>query len=426
MNLPLALFSVLTLISVCEAYSIGFPHLQARRTVWQGTRFTKGLPIVGQANQRTQIVGQANQRPSQSFFQRFRSTKQDFLPKPTGRDEILINYFDELYSCPITIGTPGQEFNVAFDTRSSMTWVPSIHAPPRYRRMHKYKRYNNESSITYTTNNKNFDVIDDSNRITGHFSRDSLKIADVTIKKQSFGETLLETNMFRGTTNDGILGLGLSKLDGEEELSVLDNMVSQGLVPAPVFSVYLNRYGSGGPESVLTLGGTNPYYCEEEFTFVDLTVPHRWQFNIDRVQLSSGGGIFCESGCQAMVDSRSSFIAGPTEETRALNQQLGGKWFKGPQGLSNYKFDCSEVDDLPDVEFIVNGKKLSLSSRDYTAEMELYGETICVSRILSMGWRESGEPDWILGLNFMRAYYTQFDKGNRRIGFAKARSFPKI
>ncbi|GFN84938.1 lysosomal aspartic protease [Plakobranchus ocellatus] len=88
-------------------------------------------------------------------------------------------------------------------------------------------------------------------------------------------------------------------------------------------------------------------------------------------------------------------------------------------------FDCSEVDDLPHLEFIVNGKKLSLSSRDYTAEIELYGEYICASRILAMGWRENDEPDWVLGLNFMRAYYTQFDKGNHRIGFAKAYSFPK-
>ncbi|GFN84940.1 cathepsin d [Plakobranchus ocellatus] len=289
----------------------------------------------------------------------------------------------------------------------------------------KYKRYNNESSITHTTNNKQFDVLGDSARITGHFSLDSLTIAGLTIKNQSFGEALLETNLFRGTTNDGILGLGFNNLDGEEEPSVFDNMVSQGLVQAPVFSIYLSRYDSGGPDSVLTLGGTNPYYREEEFTFINLTVPHRWQFNIDRVQLSSGDDVFSESGSQAVVDLRSSFIAGPFEETRAINEQLGGILCRGPRGLYNYMFDCSEVDSLPDVEFIVNGKKLSLSSRDYTVEMELYGKDICASRILAMGWKENDGPDWVLGLNFMRAYYTQFDKGNHRIGFAKSLLVPK-
>ncbi|GFN84936.1 cathepsin d [Plakobranchus ocellatus] len=228
----------------------------------------------------------------------------------------------------------GQEFNVAFDTSSSMTWVPSIHAPLKYRIMHKYKRYDNESSRTHTTNNKQFDVLDNSVRITGHFSLDSLQIAGLTIKNQSFGETLLETNLFRGTTNDGILGLGFSNLDGEEEPSVFDNMVSQGLVQDPVFSIYLNRYNSGGPDSVLTLGGTNPYYREEEFTFINLTVPHRWQFNIDRVQLSKDDDIFfSEPGGQAVIDSSSSFIAGPMEETRAINELLGGILFEGHYGL---------------------------------------------------------------------------------------------
>ncbi|GFN84944.1 cathepsin d [Plakobranchus ocellatus] len=422
MNFALALFFVLILVSVCEAYSIGFPASQARRSVWQGTRLTKRL---WPSRHRFQPVRQANQRPVQSSFQSYRRANQDFRLKRRGRDVKLTNHRDKLYSCRIIIGTPGQEFNVAFDTSSSMTWVPSIHAPPRYKRMHMYKRYDDKLSRTHSTNNKPFDVIDDSGRVTGYLSQDSLRIAGLEIKNQSFGEALLEPDLFWRSTNDGILGLGFSNIDGDKEATVFDNMVSQRLVTAPVFSVYLNRYGSRDPDSVLTLGGINPYYFQEGFIFADLTVPNRWQFKIDRVQLSSGDGIFSESGCEAIVDSRSSFIAGPFEETRVINEQLGGKLFQGHQGLYNYEFDCSMVDKLPDVEFIVSGEKLSLSSRDYVVKMKLYGEYICASRILAMGWKENDGPDWVLGLNFMRAYYTQFDKGNRRIGFAKARSLPR-
>ncbi|GFN95372.1 cathepsin d [Plakobranchus ocellatus] len=381
MNFSAHFFFVLTLVSICEAYSSGFPVAQARKLVLQRTRFTKRL---WPSRHRLQSVRQANQRPVQSSFQRFQSTKQNFRQKRIGRDVKLTNHRDKLYSCPITIGFPGQEFNVALDTSSSMTWVPSIHAPPEYRRMR------------------------------------------LKIKNQSFGEALLEPDLFWRTKNDGILGLGFNNIDGDEEPSVFDNMVSQGLVQAPVFSIYLNRYGSSGPDSVLTLGGTNPYYFEEDFIFADLTVPHRWQFKIDRVQLSSGDSIFSKSGYQAVVDSSSSFVAGPFEETRVINQQLGGKSFIGHHGLYNYKFDCSEVDNLPDVEFIVNGQKLSLSGRDYTARMKLKAEDICASRILAMGWRKNDEADWVLGLNFMRAYCTQFDKGNRRIGFAKTYSYEDI
>ncbi|GFO17767.1 lysosomal aspartic protease [Plakobranchus ocellatus] len=241
----------------------------------------------------------------------------EVLPLPTDADVIIISMRHTLYDgdeefgihheeqfslripglrgTELLAGFPGQEFNVALDTSSSMTWVPSIHAPPEYRRMHMYKRYVDKLSRTYSTNKKHFDVIDNSGRVTGYFSQDSFTIAGLKIKNQSFGEALLEPDLFWRTKNDGILGLG--------------------------------------------------------------------------VQLSSGDSIFSKSGYQAVVDSSSSFVAGPFEETRVINQQLGGKSFIGHHGLYNYKFDCSEVDNLPDVEFIVNGQKLSLSGRDYTARV---------------------------------------------------------
>ncbi|GFO50183.1 cathepsin d [Plakobranchus ocellatus] len=272
-----------------------------------------------------------------------------------------------------------------------MTWVPSIHAPSKYRKMHMYKRYDDKISRTHSTNKKHFDVIDNSGRVTGYFSQDSFTIAGLKIKNQSFGEALFEPDLFWRTKNDGILGLGFNNVDGDEEPSVFDNMVSQGLVEAPVFSIYLNRYGSSGPDSVFTLGGTNPDYFEEDFIFADLTVPHRWQFKIDRVQLSSGDSIFSKSGYQAVLDSSSSFIAGPFEETRTINLQLGGKSFRSRNGLTKLK-----------------------------------GQDICASRILEMGWRKNDEADWVLGMNFMRAYCTQFDKGNHRIGFAKTYSYEDI
>ncbi|GFN84924.1 cathepsin d [Plakobranchus ocellatus] len=416
MKLPPAVaILVFTLIFVCDAYIINVPVSQARKPVWQVPKLAKRLRP---SRHHLQPLRKANRQPVQSLFQPNRRTKQGFQLKATGTDVKLTNHYDTVYYAPITIGTPEQEFNVAFDTGSSITWVPSVHSPPDHVDERLYSRYDAQLSRTHSTNYKHFHVSYESGRAAGYRSQDSVTIAGLTIKNQSFGESQMEPDLFRGTGNDGVLGMGLSNINEGEELSVFENMVSQGLVDSPLFSIYLNRYGSGGPDSVLTLGGTDTYYCEEEFIYADLTVPGSWLFELDRVQLSNGDGIFSESGSQAIVDSSTPFIVGPMEEVDVLNTELGGMLV--PSYSRQYKFDCSEVDSMPGVEFIVNGEKLSLSSKDYVVKID----DVCYSGILGMKWMETDTPVWFLGLSFMRAYYTQFDLGNQRMGFAKAYTFP--
>ncbi|GFO43117.1 cathepsin e [Plakobranchus ocellatus] len=73
---------------------------------------------------------------------------------------------------------------------------------------------------------------------------------------------------------------------------------------------------------------------------------------------------------------------------------------------------------MPDVEFIVNGTPLTLTSEEYIIKLD----NLCFSIFYGMKRFPRGtDPYWILGTAFMRTYYTVFDKGNRRIGFAKAK-----
>jgi hypothetical protein len=84
---------------------------------------------------------------------------------------------------------------------------------------------------------------------------------------------------------------------------------------------------------------------------------------------------------------------------------------------------------MPDLIFTVGDQLLRL-----TADQYIYSEIdpsnnntiLCYLAIIGVPiYSENGDRLWILGDTFMSYYYTTFDLGKRRIGFAKSVSYLK-
>ncbi|GFN84854.1 cathepsin d [Plakobranchus ocellatus] len=359
MNLPPAVVLLLVLVSICAAQIVSLPFSSASRVPWQHRNFRKVL--------QPRPMSESLQRPIRPFSKPYQKPIRDFRTKATTRDIKLENYYNRLYSASITLGTPGQEFYVAIDTKTPVTWIPSKHSP--YRRIQSLstgasKEYNNESSSTYTPNGKPFEVTYDSGQVSGYRSQDNMVIGGATVYNQVFGEAIRKPQMFGDSINNGILGMGFSGFMAGEDVTVVDNMYSQGLLPAPVFSTFFNRYGFNGSDSVLTLGGTNPEYYIGDFAFVYVNRPDRWQFEIDRIQVSNDPFVWHQ--CQAIVDTCSPFIVGPSFEVDRLNKMLGATPLERDPKI--YTFESSQLNSLPDLEFVVNGQKLIMTGNDYAAQ----------------------------------------------------------
>ena len=98
-------------------------------------------------------------------------------------------------------------------------------------------------------------------------------------------------------------------------------MIEQKLIPEPVFSFYMSRLGSGqskGDGGELIFGGADPAHYTGERTWANVTMRGYWQIAVDRVTVPGVNDV-CSEGCQMVVDTGTSLIAGPGSEIKRIN-----------------------------------------------------------------------------------------------------------
>ena len=339
-----------------------------------------------------------------------RKYEQFFRHSNGGTPIPLSNYQEAQFYGPVGLGTPAQTFQVVFDTGSSNLWVPSQQCTAISCRLHN--RYDSSKSSTYKANGTEFKISYGSGSIKGFGSNDVCTLGDLVIQGQDFAEVTKEIGpSFIAGKFDGILGLGFDTISVNGITPPWYNLMAQGLVKEKVFSFWLSKTPSLTEGGELTLGGYNTKRFTGDIHYAPVTVQAYWQIKMDNFKM--GATSFCNaSGCKAIVDSGTSLMTGPTSAVKEINKMLGCKTV-----LMECMWDaCPEFSTLPTVEITVNGKVLPLSPKEYI--LDVNGQ--CISGFMGMDIPEPMGPLWILGDVLMEKYYTIFDYGNNRVGFALA------
>jgi cathepsin D len=331
--------------------------------------------------------------------------------------ESLTNYLDSEYYGTIHIGTPAQKFSVLFDTGSSNLWVPSSTCGLLDIACLTHNTYNSKKSSTYVANGTDFSIQYGTGSMEGFLSTDTVNVSGHLVTGQTFAEATTEPGItFIEAQFDGILGMAYQSISVDSVVPVFYNMVSQELVDEPVFSFYLNRNEKNKTGGELVLGGVDTRYYTGDITYVDVSAQTYWQFAVDGLSVSGENVSLCDGGCQAIADTGTSLLMGPTDEIKLLNEAIGATEIISGE----YEISCNKVDSAPDVTVTLNGVDFVLTAEDYIVKETTLGVSVCISGFGGIDIDEPDGPQWILGDVFIGKYYTIFDLGNNRVGFAES------
>jgi len=242
-------------------------------------------------------------------------------------------------------------------------WVPNK-KPSFFSRKDIYKH---DKSSSYVANGTVFAIMYGSGPVSGFFSQDTMHMGGFDVPKYTFAEV----NVTKGLGPayglgkfDGICGMAYDKFVVGGGPAPFSALVQTGQLDEPAFAFYL---GDNGPGE-LVLGGVDENHYSGNFTYVDVTEPGYHQIALGAKQLSP------------------------------LVQE--------------YIIDCNA--DAPDIVITLSGKEYTLKFEDYIIKDA--GE--CLFAFTGIDIPAPRGPLYILGDVFMRKFYTKFDVGNKRLGFA--------
>lgn len=358
------------------------------------------------------------------------------------------------YLGTVFAGSPRpQHFTVLFDTGSAHFILPSVsclsdacRAKSRYNRALSQTALDIEEDGTPVKpgamERDQVGIIFGTGEVSGEFieERACLRQAGATpagprpdcVGMRVVLATTMTDDPFKLFQFDGVLGLGLDSLALAPDFSFFHRMTLANPAMQPVFAVYLGKEEGDGSE--IAFGGVDPRHLTAgaRMAWAPITSPESgyWQLKIHHIRIGNETLPLCEDGsCRAIADTGTSLLGVPRQSALLVHRKLT-RSVKGPlvQTAVSGDLDCREFEG-PSIFFDLEDFTIRLDPKDYSrpapARMRREGgaadETgiYCRSSLMPVDMLELLHKNvFIWGEPLLRRYYTAYDWGKHRIGFA--------
>ncbi|KAI9253619.1 aspartic peptidase domain-containing protein [Sporodiniella umbellata] len=321
------------------------------------------------------------------------------------QDQFSYNHGSGYYG-KISVGTPPQLFNVVFDTGSADLWVVSSDCKNAVCKSQNTS-FNAQLSTTFKANDDSALIEYGTGSVNGKAGNDVVRLGngfELSIQDQSFLQVLSLSQNFVSSPFQGIFGLGLPRIASQVQNPPIMSMVLQGILSEPLFAIY-SQHNLGE----IDFGGIDLSRFVGEILYTEAIDDGFWAIQLDSAE--SQGTSFSER--QAIVDSGSTLIIMPKEDAELYHEGISGAMNNGD---GTWSFPCENVKKNPSLILNSGNITMTLSSDALFLTPLFPTSKTCLSGV-------SGQDvdSWILGDVFLKNFYTVFDIGSRRIGFAVAK-----
>ncbi|KZT10618.1 aspartic protease [Laetiporus sulphureus 93-53] len=304
----------------------------------------------------------------------------------------------------ISIGTPGQNFLIDFDTGSSDLWVPSSNCTSSV--CTSKDKYSAKNSSSNAAKSGSFSIsYGDGSSVSGPVYTDTVTVSGVKVTGQYFSPVTTLSSSFSSDPVDGILGLAFPSLSNLKQSPFVNTAKSEGSIKSGVFGMKLAKSGSE-----LYLGGTDTSQYTGSIEYHSVASTGFWQATGAKALIGSKTVV---SGFQTVIDSGTTIMYGPPSAVKTFYAAIpGSKVFDATNGY--YSFPCSSA---PAVAFSWGGTNWKVSAANFNLGQTSTGSGQCVGALAGQDLG-LGSNVWLLGDTFMKNVYTAFSFDKNSVGFA--------
>ncbi|KAI0690547.1 aspartic peptidase domain-containing protein [Cytidiella melzeri] len=316
----------------------------------------------------------------------------------------------------IQVGTPPQNFSVVFDTGSTTLEINSVECGSACANQPQFDQ--NKSStfvdrgqiakIVFSTGVGVDPVVGDNYELQLRSGTDTVAVGGISVANVSLFLITTQTPAFDIDPFSGIQGMSPSAQ------GLFGGLVDQGL--PSLFSFYLTPHDIGNAE--LTLGAIDNSKFQGNLTYAAIVDPQSGFWQLQTSSIAVNGNLTTIDARIFLFDSGTSNMVMPAEDAEAIYALISPKIQPFAQEPNAYGIPCSEVSSLPAViSFTFTSEtgspfNLTIPSSELSVGPFRSNPDVCQTLINSM------EDVWIIGASLLKHYYSVWDLGGQRLGFA--------